>query len=327
MNILLVSNTKIPVFGYGGTERVLWDLGNALANLGHSVTFLVAQGSKCNFAKVITLEKNLDLRKQIPITTDIVHFHFNPSFDLDLDFPFPYALTEHGNTAFGINLPLNSIFVSKNHAIRHESDQYVYNGLNWDTYGTVNFEQPRNHHHFLGKAAWRIKNVKGAIDVASEANLRLAVLGGKRLNIKRGFRFTWSRNVEFYGMVGGQKKNILLNNSHGLIFPIRWHEPFGLAIIESLYFGCPVFGTPYGSLPELVPSEYGHLSSSKSDLANAIGIFKSNSRGCHEYAKENFNAIKMAKSYILKYEQILAEKKLNENSPKLIPSEKFLPWH
>ena len=44
----------------------------------------------------------------------------------------------------------------------------------------------------------------------------------------------------------------LLNASRGLIFPVRWHEPFGLAVIESLYFGCPVFATPYGALPELV---------------------------------------------------------------------------
>ena len=33
---------------------------------------------------------------------------------------------------------------------------------------------------------------------------------------------------------------------------MRWHEPFGIALIEALYFGCPVFGTPYGSLPEIV---------------------------------------------------------------------------
>lgn len=322
-----MSDTKIPVFSYGGTERVIWDLGYALTKLGHSVTFLVSAGSTCDFAKTIHINKDADLREQIPSTTDIVHFHFKPTFDLDKDFSLAYAFTEHGNTASGLPLPLNSIFISRDHALRHQSSQYVYNGLNWDSYGQVNFDQPRNYHHFLGKAAWRLKNVAGAIDVALAAQVRLAVLGGTRLNIKRGFRFTWSRNIEFYGMVGGQQKSYLMNGSNGLIFPVRWHEPFGLAIIESLYFGCPVFATPYGSLPELVTKEYGYLSSSKSHLANAIKTMKFKPRDCHGYARSNFNAVNMAKSYIAKYEQILDGKKLNQIAPKLMIFEKFLPWN
>ena len=55
-----------------------------------------------------------------------------------------------------------------------------------------------------------------------------------------------------------------------MIFPVRWHEPFGLAIVESLYFGCPVFGTPYGSLPEIVAPDVGVLSARASDLAEAV---------------------------------------------------------
>ncbi len=327
MKILLTSNTLIPVFTYGGTERVIWDLGYELVQLGHDVTFLVAPGSKCDFARVIPFDKEIDIRRQIPSDTDIVHFHFNPNFNLDEDFSKPYAFTEHGNTAPGTDLPFNSIFISRDHALRHQSNQYVYNGLKWESYGPVNFEQPRRYHHFLGKAAWRVKNVTGAIDVALAAQVRLAVLGGNRLNIKRGFRFTWSRNVEFYGMVGGQQKSSLMNGSNGLIFPVRWHEPFGLAVIESLYFGCPVFATPYGSLPELVTPEYGHLSSSKADLANAIGFMKFNSRDCHIYARENFNAARMAESYVNKYEQILDGKKLSLAPPKLAPFQKFLPWN
>ena len=327
MKILLVSNTTIPVFAYGGTERVIWDLGYALTQLGHEVSFLVAPGSKCEFAKVIPLDTKIDIRRQIPSDTDIVHFQFKPDFNLDRDFSQPYAFTEHGNTAPGVELPLNSVFLSRDHALRHQSNQYVYNGLNWDSYGSVNFDQPRNHHHFLGKAAWRVKNVSGAIDVALAAKVRLAVLGGSRLNIKRGFRFTWSRDIEFYGMVGGQEKSSLMNTSNGLVFPVRWHEPFGLAIIESLYFGCPVFATPYGSLPELVTPEYGYLSSSKSDLANAIKIMKFSPRDCHAYAREKFNAINMAKFYVVKYEQILDGEKLNFMAPKLSPFEKFLPWN
>ena len=298
MHILIVSNSKIPVFTYGGTERVIWDLGYALTQIGHKVTFLVAPGSKCDFAKIISLDKTTDLRNQIPLDIDIVHFQFKPEFNLDGDFQHAYAFTEHGNTTHESEFPLNSIFVSKNHANRHQSDQFVYNGLNWDAYGKVDFSLARTHHHFLGKAAWRVKNVSGAIEVALGAKTNLAVLGGSRLNIKRGFRFTWSRNIQFYGMVGGQEKFFLLNSSKGLIFPVRWHEPFGLAIIESLYFGCPVFGTPYGSLVELITPEFGYLSYSKIGLINAIRNLKFNHRNCQDYVVENFNSLKMAHSYI-----------------------------
>jgi hypothetical protein len=326
MRVLLVSNSSIPVYAYGGTERVMWDLGQALVQLGHEVTYLVAAGSSCPFAKVLEIDPAVDLRLQIPSDIDIVHFQFNPVFDLDVDFDTPYVVTEHGNTAGDKRLPLNSIFVSGNHAQRHGSDQFVYNGLNWDAYGPVDFELPRSHHHFLGKAAWRVKNVAGAIDVALEAGVRLAVLGGTRLNLKRGFRFTWSPKVEFYGMVGGQQKFQLLNASNGLIFPVRWHEPFGLAVIESLYFGCPVFSTPYGSLPELVGPQHGVLSSRKSELVDAIRRQSFDSHACHQHAVENFNAAKMACGYIEKYQQVLDGQRLSATHPHAGERDVRLPW-
>ena len=326
MRVLLVSNSFIPVFAYGGTERVIWDLGQALVELGHEVTYLAAAGSSCPFAKVLEINPAVDLRLQIPVDIDIVHFQFNPTFDLDADFDKPYVVTEHGNTAGDKRLPLNSIFVSRNHAQRHGSEQFVYNGLNWEAYGPVDFELPRRHHHFLGKAAWRVKNVTGAIDVALEAGVKLAVLGGTRLNLKRGFRFTWSRKVEFHGMVGGQQKFQLLNASNGLVFPVRWHEPFGLAVIESLYFGCPVFATPYGSLNELVGPEYGVLASECEVLAEAILSQSFDLRACHQHAVQSFNAKKMAIGYLEKYQKVADGDFLSPIHPQALERDVRLPW-
>ena len=34
MHILFVNRASIPVFAYGGTERVIWDLGQALVDMG-----------------------------------------------------------------------------------------------------------------------------------------------------------------------------------------------------------------------------------------------------------------------------------------------------
>ena len=188
----------------------------------------------------------------------------------------------------------------------------------------------RSYYHFLGNAAWRVKNVQGAIDIIHQTKKeKLKVLGGTRLNINMGFRFTPSPRIRFYGMVGGIKKFSLLDNSKGLIFPVKWHEPFGLAIIESLYFGCPVFGTPYGSLPEIVNSEVGFLSANSKELQHALENENHFSpKNCHEYAVENFNSKKMALQYLDKYEQVLNGKTLNTVNPSLIEiqTEKFLPF-
>jgi len=203
--------------------------------------------------------------------------------------------------------------------------------LDWDDYGKIVFNNSRAYFHFLGDAAWRVKNVRGAIDVVLQTKQeRLSVLGGTRLNFRMGFRFTFSPRISFYGTVGGEKKNRLLSNSKGLIFPVRWHEPFGLAITESLYFGCPVFGTPYGSLPEIVTKDVGYLSNHKNDLSQAITHAADfDKRKCHEYAAEYFNARRMAECYIEKYESVLNGNSLNPKPPALveIQKEKFLAWN
>ncbi len=52
MHILIVNGTPIPALRYGGTERVIWDLGKALVAAGHRVSYLVPAGSSCPFAPV-----------------------------------------------------------------------------------------------------------------------------------------------------------------------------------------------------------------------------------------------------------------------------------
>jgi len=324
MHILFVNKAPIPVVAYGGTERVIWDLGKSLVRMGHHVSYLVPQGSLCDFARVIPIRPGLGWREQIPGGIDLVHFQFNPEGADEID--LPYLVTQHGNSIEANPLPRNTVFVSRNHAERHGSNEYVYNGLDWDAYGPVDFSRPRLYFHFLGKAAWRVKNVQGAIDVAKDAGVELLVMGGERLNIKRGLRFTWSRRVQFAGMVGGQQKLDQLNASRGLIFPVLWHEPFGLAVIESLYFGCPVFATPYGALPELVPPDCGLLSASRSALAEAVRARQFDARACHVQAVQHFSAATMAQGYLEKYARILDGEILNPAAPAMSASPKALPW-
>lgn len=322
MHVLLVNNSPIPVFGYGGTERVIWDLGKTLVRLGHRVSYLVPEGSHCDFGRVLPIRPDQPWAGQIPPDVDITHFQFNPRCELQT----PYVVTEHGNARKPKPLPLNTVFLSRDHAARYGSTQFVYNGLDWSAYGAVDFERPRQHYHFLGKAAWGVKNVKGAMRVARLAGVELDVLGGTRLNLRRGLRWTWSRRVHFFGMVGGAQKNELLNASRGLIFPVRWHEPFGLAVIESLYFGCPVFSTPYGALPELVLAHCGQLSAHAQELADAIGRGGWSARACHEHVVQHFGAETMARAYLQVYERVLAGETLHAQHPVIQGVARDLPW-
>lgn len=326
MHITIVYPGKIPVMKYGGTGRDIWYEGMELHRLGHKVTYLVGKGSECHFASVIEFDPRLLFDVQIPPDTDIVHFHITPNQNVSK----PYMVTIHGNPGFGEDIDINTAFVSRDHAARYGSETYVYNGMDWDDYGYVDLKAKRTHCHFLGKAAWRIKNLKGAIEVTRTAGEKLIVIGGNRINLRMGFRLTTDRHVTFKGVVGGEEKFCVLRNSKGLVFPVLWNEPMGLAIIESLYFGAPVFGTPYGSLPELINSDVGYLSNSSSSLAMAVGNAGDFSpEKCHQYAVDCFSSQKMTGEYLRLFGKVLNGESLNKVKPSLISPENkgLLPWY
>ncbi len=313
---------------YGGTERMIWSLGKELSRLGHELVYLVKKGSYCDYAKVLYIDENQSIGDQIPPDFDVVHFFIRPE-DVDR-VSLPYVITLQGNLNNYTELDRNTIFVSKNHAQRFASSSYIHNGIDWDEYTPPDLNRERNHFHFLAKAAWKVKNVQGAINVIKKTKSeKLEVLGGVRFNFKMGMRFTFTPKVHFRGMIGGPEKDRLINGSKGLLFPVRWSEPFGIAITESLFYGCPVFGTPYGSLPELITEDFGYLSNKEDELVSAVLNSESYSRQkCHEYARDEFNSKKMTQKYLKKYEKVINGEFLNENKPRLlkIQEEKFLKW-
>lgn len=106
MHILFVNQAPIPVFAYGGTERVIWDLGKSLVKLGHRVSYLVPAGSHCDFAQVLPIREEVGWAEQVPADVDLVHFQFNPD-RLDA-LGKPYLMTQHGNSDPDVALLLNS---------------------------------------------------------------------------------------------------------------------------------------------------------------------------------------------------------------------------
>lgn len=324
MNICIVDHgRKIPAENYGGTERVIWGLGKSLVEMGHRVTFLVPEGSTCGFAEVLILKKDVDLNEQIPAHIDFVHLNLFPLQPMLK----PYLITVHGNVPEKGPLDRNVVFVSKNQAERYNSETYVYNGLNWEDYPSPNIGINRNGFHFLGKADWKVKNLMGAIKIALKNKDEIKVIGGERwtyANVKRGFKYLLNPKVHFHGMLGDKDKTKLMETSKGLLFPVKWHEPFGLAIIESLYAGCAIFGTKNGSLPELVTAETGFLGNSTDEIACGIKNFKYNPALCHQYAVDNFNSARMAADYYKLYEKVLNGESLNKN-PIYIPEKNRVP--
>src|SRR5258708_29298270 len=57
---------------------------------------------------------------------------------------------------------------------------------------------------------------------------------------------------EFIGEIGEVEKLAFLGNAAGLLFPIAWPEPFGLAMIEAMACGTPVIAMRCGSVPEII---------------------------------------------------------------------------
>jgi glycosyltransferase involved in cell wall biosynthesis len=306
MHILLINNTVIPAKEYGGVERIIWWLGKELVRLGHRVTYLAAGGSSCPFAQVLTYDPQRELNAQIPENVDFVHSCIQAEGPLKKPYLMMYQYNYHPQETFNIN----TVFCSRDHAQRNGSEVFVHNAIDPDDYGLVDFNAPRKHLLFLGYAKRPEKNLKDCLYIARKTGNVLAVVGGKDKWFKRR---PW---VRYEGFLGGEAKNAVLGRAKALLFPVRWYEPFGLAIIEGLYFGCPVIGTPYGSLSELINPEVGLLSDSRSQLVDAVRNLKAfDPRKCHEYVCERFNSRKMAQEYLSMYGRVLAGQSLNPQKP------------
>jgi len=321
MKILIefVSAT-LPVIKYGGSERVAWGLGKELTKLGHEVFFLVKEGSTCDFATILPYDSQKDLKSQIPNDIDFVHLFQIMGEPLNQ----PYLFTMEGNVPPGHAVDKNTVFVSKNHATRHGATEYVYNGIDWEDYPDPVLDGERTYVHFLAKASWKVKNLFGTAKVALKSGNKLHVMGGTRwnyANIKRGLKYILNPNLVFHGMVDNTKKIEIAQHSKALLFPVNWHEPFGIAMTESMYAGCAVFGTKNGSLEELILPEVGVTSNSSDELAEAIKKFDYNPKRCHDHAVKYFNSKLMTERYLELYDKVISGASLNEKAPMIVEKE------
>ena len=293
MKITQISHYKHPVKNYGGTQRIIEWLSKALIQLGHTVYLVSRDGTDIPGTIVIpTPKKVIDYTPYIPVDTDVVHYHSTP-----LVFPDkPFLVTIHGNGKPNEKFLPNTVFLSRDHAMRHESNQYVYNGV--DPNDFIYKNEKENYMLFLSKVSRSIKGVKIAVELAKQLGFKLIVAGGHRLN--------FHKNITYVGQVDGMKKAGLLAGAKALLFPIRWKEPFGLAVTEAHISGTPVITTNWGAMPELVPEDVGFRCDSFEELAHAVeSVERISPSNCRKWALQNFSSEIMARSYLREYENLL----------------------
>lgn len=306
--IAIVLDSLLPVRGYGGTERAAWWLLKGLAERGAPAVLLAKRGSHCPFARaVLPLDAAVPPEAQLAEhKVDLVHyFSGTPALSPVL----PYLVTIHGNGQEGETFLPNTSFVSHDHARRHGATAFVWNGVDPDEY---RFQERKNQRLlFLAKASWSVKNVRGATRIARRAKMPLDVVGGSM----PWWAWPTGRGAQWHSTLGGERKALLLAESRALLFPVRWDEPFGIAVVESLVSGTPVLASPFGSLPELIAPDVGYLCASEAAFVDAIGALSAiRASRCREYAVEKFHYRAMTRGYLSLYERILAGSSLHEGA-------------
>ena len=108
--------------------------------------------------------------------------------------------------------------------------------------------------------------------------------------------------VVYVGEVDDNQKKEWFKYSECFLMPIRWHEPFGLVMIEAMATGTPVISYNLGAVPEIVvhgrtgfviPAE--NYKSFRDSIKEVSSI---KAKDCRKHVEYNFDIKKQAEKYI-----------------------------
>jgi glycosyltransferase involved in cell wall biosynthesis len=314
VKILFHHPHPLPVSEYGGIERILWWHMKRLVVEGHQVVLIGNPNTNVESTGIELIaypHDDLNWQHLIPQGIDLIHLFYN----YDPKVNIPVVNTIQGNGVQGEFFHLNTVFVSSKHAQNHGSGSYIYNGIDFTEYPYIPKKKKWNDFLFLAKASWSVKNLKGCVKACRSSHKNLHIAGGK---------YFWpSRFINNYGMVGGQKKLEIINHCDALLFPVRWHEPFGIAIIEAMACGLPVAGSPYGSLPELINPSVGKIVKNQSELTEFVHQDRQyDSEAIRNYAQKKFNIIGHTLDYLKIYQKVINGQSLNAKNPSWVFEQK-----
>ena len=328
---------RVPPLYYGGTERVVSYLTEALVEQGHQVT-LFASGDSLTKAKLISpctqsLRLNPDRGDDLPYNLlqlehvfqrahlfDIIHFHIDY-----FHYPFsrrekvPHVTTLHGRLDVADLVPLYREFddmpvVSISNSQRAPLPWIgwcgtVYHGLPLDLYKLK--KEPGQYLLFLGRISPE-KRPDRAIEIAKRAGMPLKI-AAKVDEKDRRYMENEIRPllddplVEFLGEVGDSGKGELLRNAYALLFPIDWAEPFGLVMIEAMACGTPTIAFRGGSVREIITDGLtGYVVESVEQANQALkGLHAFDRMRCRSTFEKRFSAHRMAQDYVQIYQKLI----------------------
>ena len=289
----------VPPKLYGGTERVVWWLTEALIDLGHDVT-LFASGDSVTSARLMPCSAAglrlggvndhtaytlamLDRVFRAADQFDVIHFHV----DL-LQYPLFRSLaakcltTLHGRQDLPDNLPAFDAFpemklvsISDNQRIPIASANFigtVHHGMPHDL---IPMARGGDYLAFVGRISPE-KRPDRAIEIARRAGMKLKI-AAKVDRVDVGYfrdeiePLIDGTQIEFIGEVGDVQKAAFLGGATALLFPIDWPEPFGLVMVEAMAAGTPVIAWRNGSTPEVIePGRSGYLVESIEEAVAAV---------------------------------------------------------
>lgn len=328
---------SVPPVGYGGTERVVSWLTEALVALGHDVT-LFASGDSVTRARLVAgapraiwhdptcrdaLPHHLHLMELVfaeAARFDVIHFHTaDVQFPILRRCPVANVTTLHGALDNRDTQVLLAAYREQPLVSISMNQRLAAPGVTWA--GNVHHGLPADLHTlggggggylaFIGRIAPE-KRLDRAVEIARLACAPLKIAA--RINPPdRAYHereivplLARSPFAELVGELGGDGKDRFLRDARALLFPIDWEEPFGLVMIEAMACGTPVIAWRRGSAPEVIEEGItGFLVDNLEDAAEAVAQADRLDRDLiRARFLARFEATRMAREYVDIYEAV-----------------------
>jgi glycosyltransferase involved in cell wall biosynthesis len=328
---------SVPPRAYGGTERVVSYLTEALVEMGHDVT-LFASADSVTAATLVPVVKSglrldphkpdgliwhtimMDMVLKAAPAFDIIHFHIDV-FQLALagQCETPCLSTPHGRLdlpdlkslfrRFGTH-PMVSISNSQRTPVPWANWRAtVHHGLPLGLYSL--HPEPQDYFAFVGRISPE-KRADRAIEIAKACGTPLRIAAKVDTTDRAYFEskiepLLDDPLVTFVGEIGQQVKNDFIGNAKALLMPIDWPEPFGLVMIEALACGTPVIAYGQGSVPEIIDDGVTGfvVENQEQAIAAAKDIARIDRRRCRQVFEQRFAARVMARQYLDVYRQLV----------------------